>query len=315
MNWSSRVVAVTGAAGFLGSHLCEALVQKKIKVYALDNFSAGSTKNIESIKDKIELVKCDITKANDLTIIREVDIVFHLAAIANPRVCKNNFDLAFNVNVSGTKNVLDACKKNCERVIFMSSSSVYGDPIYVPIDEKHPLNGKDPYAITKIIGEYLCKNYYENYGVPVTIVRNFNTFGPRQSTEYLIPTLIIQALEKKEIEIWNSKPSRDFNYVDNVVDALLKVVEVEDLVGDVVNIGSGKEIKVGELAEGISRIFGGIPVIDLKKETVGSSRLVCDNRKLVEKTGWKPKVSFEDGLEKTIQWYKESMRIWKISKR
>lgn len=302
-NWDKKRVVVTGAAGFLGSHLCESLVSKGTEIIALDNLMIGSIANLEPIRNKIQIISCDITKDDLQAFIKDSHVVFHLAALASPRMCKNNFDLAFDINIRGTKNVLSACTGQ-ELVIFMSAAPVYGDPLYVPIDEKHPLNGKDPYSITKIVGEYLCHSYYQNYGVPIVIVRNFNVFGPRQVPEYLIPTLITQALSKNKIEIWSSQPHRDFMFVDNTIDAWLKISENPELIGDIVNVGSGIEIQIGDLAKRISEMMAGTPVIDLNKEVIGSMRSVCNNEKLKQKTGWMPKISLEEGLRKTIEWYK-----------
>lgn len=305
MDWAGKKVVVTGAAGFMGSYLCEALVAKGAKVVALDNFSVGSKSNIELLKNDTQIVNCDITKDDIREYIGNSQIVFHLAAMANPRTCKENFDLAFRVNVEGTKNVLEASRE-CQRVIFLSAAATYGNPSYIPIDEKHPLNGNDPYAITKIMAEYLCHSYYQNYGVPVVIVRNFNTFGPGQTPAYIIPTLITQALQNKKIEIWNPKPTRDFMYIDNTIDALLGIAESEKLIGDVINVGSGDEVQIETLAEKISQMFGGIPIVNLNKDVVGSERLVCDNTKLKKVTGWKLVVPFEDGLQKTCSWFKQA---------
>lgn len=305
MDWAGKEVAVTGAAGFLGGHLCEALVVKGAKVVALDNFTVGSRSNIKLFKNETQIVNCDITKDDIREYIENSQIIFHLAALANPRSCKENFGLAFRVNVEGTKNVLDA-SRNCQHLIFMSAAATYGNPSYVPIDEKHPLNATDPYAITKIMAEHLCTNYYQNYGVPVVIVRNFSTFGPRQAPSYIIPTLIIQALQKKKIEIWNPKPTRDFMYIDNTIDALLRIAESEELIGDVINVGSGDEVQIGVLTEKVSQMFGGLPIVNLNKDVVGSERLVCDNTKLKKATGWKLIVPFEDGLQRTCGWFKQA---------
>jgi dTDP-glucose 4,6-dehydratase len=189
-------------------------------------------------------------------------------------------------------------------VICLSSASVYGDPDYVPIDEGHPLKGKDPYSITKILGEWLCKHYFENAGVPVTVVRNFNTFGPRQSRAYLIPTLISQALLDKKIEIWNADPIRDYNYVSNTVEALLAIADTDRTVGQTINLGMGRGIRAGDLADRIAEMFQ-VPVVNLRKSVTGSAKLVCDNTLLKELTGWTPEVSLEEGLAETISYFKD----------
>jgi nucleoside-diphosphate-sugar epimerase len=304
-SWDNESVVVTGAAGFLGSHLCQTLASNGARVVALDNVETGSSANLESLNGGIQIISCDITKKDDLqSYIRDSQTVFHLAAIASPRACKANFDLAFDVNVVGTKNILSACE-NGQRVIFMSSASVYGEPAYVPIDEDHPLDGKDPYAATKIMAENLCRNYYQSYGVSVIIVRNFNAFGPRQSPEYIVPTLITQALNDNRIEIWSVKPTRDLMYVDNTIEALLRIAGSDELGGQVVNVGSGEEIQIGVLAEKVAQICGGVPLVDLNKDVIGSPRLVCDNAKLKETTGWKITVAFEEGLQRTTDWFRK----------
>ena len=304
MNWYDKTVAVTGGAGFLGSHLCEALVEHGANVRVFDNSSVGAFDNLDQIRNDVEIIDCDIQNRKSIVEIGNADFVFHLAAIANPRKCKDDFDLAFDVNVNGTNNILETCRQTgCERIVFASTASVYGDPEYIPINETHPRGGTGPYATTKKIGEDLCRNYYENYDLPITIVRNFNLFGPRQERGYLIPTLITQALDEGEIEIWNGKASRDFMYVMNGVEALLQVSQRDGFVGDTVNIGSGTEISAEKLANWISQRFDNVPVKDLHKDTVGSSRLICDNQKLQLKADWEVGVTFEHGLEMTIEWF------------
>lgn len=305
MNWKGKRVVVTGAAGFLGIHLCRALTSRGAQVTALDNMHLRSSDNMDMHRDAIAIINCDIV-SDDLRIYtNHSDVVFHLAAIASPREAKRVFHQAFEVNVVGTNNVLRSCSDK-QRIVYMSSASVYGDPIYVPMDENHPLNGEDPYAITKIMAEILCRNYNKNYGVNVVIVRNFNHFGPYQVSEYIIPTLIHQALNENRIEIWNAQPTRDFLYVDNTMDALLKIAATNELVGDVVNLGGGEEIQIGTLVQEISRLCGEVPIVDLGKDVIGSSRLVCDNRKLKETTGWDISVPFQEGLQRTVEWFKHA---------
>ncbi|MCS6767908.1 MAG: SDR family NAD(P)-dependent oxidoreductase [Candidatus Nitrosocaldus sp.] len=309
MNYiSNSLVLVTGAMGFLGSHLCKRLSAMNCDVVGVDNlsFSKLSVDKHNNVMNKILFKELDITRADHVeTLFRDhkFDIVFHLAAVANPRICKENFDLAFNVNVMGTKNILSN-SKNCDKIVFISSAAVYGEPLTIPIAEDHPLNGTDPYAITKIIGEKLCLNFVKNYGYRVVIVRNFNTFGIGQSGDYIIPTLIRQALVHKVIEIWNSKPIRDMMYVDDTIDALLTITSTNNTDFDVYNIGSGRGIQIGKLADIIKQNIGnGINVIDLQKPVLGSPKLIADNTKL-KSLGWKESVGFEEGIRRTIEWFR-----------
>lgn len=300
MSWRGRKVVVTGGAGFIGSHLCEALVASGADVTVLDDFSYGAAANLDGIKKNVRLLHGRLGDGLDgLGELIEGEVVFHLAAVADPRKCKEDFDAAFRTNVLGVKTILEVGKR-FDRVIVLSSAAVYGDPEYLPIDEKHPLKGKDPYAVTKILAELLCRHFSQNVGVRLTAVRNFNAFGPRQSTAYLIPTLVTQALVEKRIEIWSAEPVRDFLFVSDTVGALLAVAASEATVGTTINIGAGQGVRAGDLAAKIAALFD-VPVIDLKRTVGGSTKLVCDNSLLKKLTGWAPKVSLEDGLKATVE--------------
>ena len=304
MNWRNSRVVVTGGAGCLGSHLCQALVERGAKVIVVDDFSFSAAENLVAISDDIQMVHHQLGGSEDsLEAAEGWDVLFHLAPVVDPRKCKEDFDLAFQTNVVGTKNIL-ANWNNNGRIVFLSTASVYGEPEYVPIDEKHPLKGNDPYSVTKIIGEGLCKHYSQNSGVPVTIVRNFNTFGPRQSRAYLIPTLIYQALTSEIVELWNPNPVRDFAYVSNTVDALLAIADTEETLGHTINVGGGEGVRVGDLADKIGAMFQ-VPVVDLKKQVGGSGKLICDNSKLKTTTGWSPTVTLEEGLSETIAYWRQ----------
>ncbi len=302
---SGRTVAVTGAAGFVGSHLCEALVERGVRVIAVDNFAVGTPHNVRAVADRLRLVRLDIASDDCREVLRDAGVVFHLAAIANPRICMTDFPTAYRVNVDGTRRLLEACAAGV-RVVFLSGAKVYGDPIRVPIDETHPTLGRDPYALTKIMGECLCWAAMATRDVRPTVVRNFNTYGPRQSSGYLIPTLIEQGIRDRRIEIWNTTPTRDFMYIGDMVDALVRITATDALAGEIVNLGGGSGIAVGRVADAVSRLLGGIPVTSLNKAVTGSVRQCCDNRKLRDATGWAPAVSLEDGLKRTIEWFRHT---------
>ncbi len=304
MKIENKTVCVTGAGGFLGSHLCRRLLGVAAKVIALDNFTIGQREKLTGIERELEIVNADIREPDTLkSALERSEIVFHLAAIANPRTCQTDFNLAFDVNVKGTANVLSVCSK-VERIVCISSMMVYGEPKYLPIDEKHPIDGRDPYSISKIMCEYLFKVYHHTQGIPFTIIRNTNGFGPGQSKDYLIPTLVFQGLTQKQIEIWDPRPIRDFLYVDDAVEAFLGVVESDAALNEVVNLGRGHGISTGELADLISKMLG-VSWVDVKKSTQVSGKLVCDISKLQALTGWEPKVSLEEALKKTIEYWKE----------
>jgi nucleoside-diphosphate-sugar epimerase len=303
---AGKTVLVSGSAGFLGSRLCQRLLALGNDVVGIDNFSFSKARNgsLENGSNRITFRETDITRTEQVESVFKdfnFDYVFHLAAVADPRTCKANFDLAFNVNVVGTKNML-LSSKNCRSFIFMSSAAVYGEPLKLPMDECHPLNGSDPYAYTKKMGEILCLNFSQNYNRNVAIARNFNTFGIGQTGDYIIPTLIRQAITKKAIEIWNSSPIRDMTYVDDTIDAIIALASTGK--SEIYNLGSGRGIQIGQLANTISHSIGeDIRVSDLQKPVLGSPMLVADNTKL-RSLGWQESVGFEEGIRRTIEWFK-----------
>lgn len=304
MKLKNKKICITGGAGFLGSHLCRKLVSANNRVIVLDNFSTGSMDNLEGLEREIEIIKADI---RDLSAIRDAlsrsDIVYHLAAIANLRTCSQDLDLAFEVNVGGTKNVLSCCS-NVERVVFPSSITVYGSAKYVPIDEEHPIEPLDPYSVTKLIDEYLIKMYNIQHGIPFTITRNCNAFGPNQIRDFLIPTLITQGLVEKQIEIWDPRPVRDFIFVDDVISAFIRVVESEATRNQICNLGTGRGFSAGELADIISNLLG-VTWVDAKKPQAVSPKLVSNATKIRALTEWKPETSMEAGLRMTVEYWKD----------
>lgn len=302
--WSNRRVAVTGAAGFLGSHLCEALVSEGAAVLALDNFEGGSARNLEAVRARLRLLNCDIACADTDDALREAEAVFHLAAMANPRACQKDFARTYRVNVEGTRRVLEACRPGA-RVIFLSGAMIYGEPRALPIDETHAPGARDAYALSKIMGECLTWAVASARGLRATVVRNFSSYGPRQSPDYVIPGMIRRALRSGRIELWNATPTRDFTYVTDTIQALLAIAKSEALVGEAVNVGSGTERSIHEVARTVAALLGNVQVHDLGQEVTGSQRQCADNRKLRRATGWGPRVALEDGLARTIAWAKQ----------
>lgn len=301
MDWKSKTCVVTGGAGFIGSHLVDELLGLGSRVIVLDLEQTKKHENLQGFR-------CDISKKENIKIGEDVDFVFHLAALAFPKACNDDPSLAFGSNVAGTMNMLMVAKElGVKKFVFPSSAQLYGRyPEYLPVDEKHPIEYMDNfYNLTKRLGEELCMSFYERYGFPVLFFRLFNSFGPRQKREYLIPTIIHQALEKKEIELWNDKPTRDFTFVTDTVGAFVKAAE-SNYCGGPINIGSGREVKVGDIARQIATDLNS-EIRFLNKDVIGSMRL-CSNRSKAEKIlGWEPEVSFEEGLNRTIQWYREKL--------
>jgi nucleoside-diphosphate-sugar epimerase len=312
MDWKNKNVLVTGGLGFLGSNLVVRLVKLGANVTTVDLVNNKNLLNVSEVKDNIKIVNCDISNVEDVKKLEKHDIVFHLAAFAYPKFCEENPELAFRTNVDGVFNVLNhALRSGADKFIFPSTAQLYGKyPKYLPIDEQHPTNFSESiYNLTKFYGENLCNLFYEKYGLSTIYFRLFNAFGPKQGPEYFMPTTILQGLIKKSIELWSDKPTRDFTYVDDTVNAFIKAAE-SDFCGGPINIGSGNEIRVGEIVNRLSQMLGA-EVKFLNKDVIGSMRLCCDNTYAKKKIGWKPEVSFDEGLKKTIDWYTNNLSRFK----
>lgn len=319
-----KSILVTGSEGFIGSHLVEKLISAGAKVTAMikNNFKEdiGFLNSIPS--DERSKITTHMGDLNDYDAVKELakdkDIIFHLGAeISIPYSYKHPRTFV-NTNINGTLNVLMAAKEHSvKRVIIMSTSEVYGTPDTVPIKEAHPLKGQSPYSATKIAAEKIAESFHFSYGLPVVIVRAFNTYGPRQSSRAVIPSLITQALFKDKIFVGNTKPTRDFNFVEDIADGLLKAAENDELIGDVVNMGTGKEVSIGELANKIIKLTGSKAVIEthdvrIRPEKSEVMRLCADSSKMMGKTGWSPKTDLDTGLKKTIEWIKANPNYFKI---
>ncbi|MCD6450528.1 MAG: SDR family oxidoreductase [Thermotogaceae bacterium] len=313
---------VTGTAGFIGSHLVEYLVSKGIEVRAFVRYNSrnnwGWLEEL-SVKEKIEVYTGDIRDYDSVKdAIKGVDVVFHLAALIGIPYSYVSPLAYIKTNVEGTYNVLQAARElHIQRIVHTSTSEVYGTAQYVPIDEKHPINPQSPYAATKSGADQLALTFYRSFGLPVSVIRPFNTFGPRQSARAVIPTIITQILAgRKKIKLGNLDTTRDMNYVLNTVEGFLQVGLHENSGGEVINLGSGREISIGDLANLIADLIGEKIEIEVDQQRIRPEkseveRLLCDSTKARELTGWKPRYSLEEGLKATISWLKEHMRYYK----
>jgi len=309
-----KKVLVTGADGFIGSHLTEMLVDTGYKVKALaqyNSFNDWGWLDKISCKKEVEVITGDIRDPHFCKqITHDIDIIFHLAAlIAIPYsyIAPDNY---VDTNIKGTLNICQAAKENnVQRVIHTSTSEVYGTAIYVPIDEKHPMQAQSPYSATKIAADSMAISFYNSFDLPITIARPFNTYGPRQSARAVIPSIITQIANGKEsIKLGDLRPTRDFNYVEDTCRAFIALAECENAIGKTVNIGSNYEISIRDTLNLIKDIMKSDVkfIADSKRFRPDKSevfRLWCDNTLIENLTGFKPNISIKEGLERTIKWF------------
>jgi dTDP-glucose 4,6-dehydratase len=320
----STKVLVTGSDGFIGSHLTEMLVEKGYDVKAFvyyNSFNSWGWLDTlpQSIKDSIEVFTGDIRDPNGVReAIKGTDTVFHLAALIAIPFSYHSPDSYVDTNIKGTLNVLQACRQfETQRLLVTSTSEVYGTALYVPIDEKHPYQAQSPYSATKIAADRLAESFYRSFNLPVTIVRPFNTFGPRQSARAIIPTIITQLLAgKTEIKLGALTPTRDFNYVKDTANGFVEIAKSQKAIGEEINIATGIEISMEQTAnEIIKRINPKAEIIcdeqRLRPEKSEVNRLLGSNEKIKSLTQWLPKYSFGDGISETIEWFKGNMENYK----
>lgn len=319
-----KKVLVTGADGFIGSHLTESLLEKGYDVKAFvyynsfNNWGWLDTFPKEKL-DQIEIFSGDIRDPNGVReAMKDVDMAFHLAALIAIPFSYHSPDSYVDTNIKGTLNVLQAARDlNTERVLITSTSEVYGTAQYVPIDEKHPYQGQSPYSATKIGADRLAESFYRSFKLPVSIVRPFNTFGPRQSARAVIPTIITQLLAgKNEIKLGSLSPTRDFNYVKDTAAGFIAIAESEKTIGEEINIATQQEISIGDLAkEIITQINPSAKIIcdeqRLRPEKSEVNRLLGSNAKIKELTDWKQQFTFEQGIAETIEWLRHHMEAYK----
>ena len=315
MRIEGKKTLVTGAGGFIGSHLTEALVRMGANVKGFVRYNSRSDLGLlerlpREIKQELEVFAGDLKDPEALRRpTKRSELVFHLGSlIAIPYSYINPMDFV-QTNVVGTANLLNTCLgNNVEKIVHTSTSEVYGTAVYCPMDEKHPLQAQSPYSATKIAADKLTESYYRTFGLPAAIARPFNTYGPGQSARAIIPTIILQALDGDKVMLGSVHPTRDFTYVEDTVSGLIEVVKSPDSIGEVINIGCGREISIGELAQVILSIIGKKTEIlkedrRVRPEKSEVERLMCDNSKARKFLGWEPRISLKEGLRRTIDWF------------
>lgn len=324
MELKNKKILVTGADGFIGSHLVEALAKKGAHVKALYYYNAfnywGWLEDIDCLSD-IEVIPGDIRDPHFVKkITRGIDIIFNLAALIAVPYSYTAPASYVGTNVNGTLNICQAGLENgCERVIHTSSSEVYGTAQYVPIDETHPLQAQSPYSASKIGADAAAMSFYHSFDLPLIIARPFNTYGPRQSARAIIPTIITRiAAGKKEIKIGSLSPTRDFNYVKDIVKGMILLAGCDSAVGEVVNIGSNSEISIKELTLSIKKLMNSDTPIQTEEKRLRPAKseveqLRCDNTKIKNLVNYQPGYTLEKGLNETIAWFRKNLAKYKVN--
>ena len=318
MAWNGKTVLVTGGEGFIGSHLVEELVHQgaDVRVLALyDPFGRYGWLGSSDVAGEVEILPGDVRDAERVHgVVEGRDVVFHLAALIGIPYSYVAPESYVQVNVQGTVNVATACRRHeVARLVHTSTSETYGTARVAPISEDHPMQPQSPYSASKIGGDMMALSFFHAFDLPVAVARPFNTYGPRQSTRAVIPTILTQLHRgATEIELGAVSPTRDFNYVDDTVSGFLAIATCDAAVGQVLNIGSGREISVGDLVQLLIEITGSSATIvtdEARLRPPGSEveRLLCDATRLRELTGWEPKVSLEDGLRRTSDWVRDNL--------
>ena len=318
-------ILVTGADGFIGSHLTEELVKQGFDVKAFSLYNSFNTwgwldTRPQDSMENVEVFTGDVRDPNGVReAMKGTDAVFHLAALIAIPFSYHSPDAYVDTNIKGTLNVLQAAKQlDLDKVLITSTSEVYGTAQYVPIDESHPYQGQSPYSATKIGADRLAESFYRSFGLPVAIVRPFNTYGPRQSARAVIPTIITQLLAgKEEIRLGSLTPTRDFNFVKDTAQGFIEIYRSDKTVGEEINIATQNEISIGELAEElIKQINPQAKIVcdeeRLRPEKSEVNRLLGSNEKIKMLTDWEPRFTFEEGLAQTVDFFRDNLEKYKV---
>ena len=310
----SNKILITGATGFIGSHLTEYCVRRGFDVIAFDRYNSNNNwgwLEFSQYKKDIRVILGDIRDYDSVNkAAKECNFVFHLAALIGIPYSYVSPLAYIRTNVEGTYNVLESSKNNnnIEQVLITSTSETYGTAQYTPMDEKHPLVGQSPYSASKIAADQLAISYYRSFDLPIKIVRPFNTYGPRQSSRAIIPTIISQIKKNKEkITLGNLNPQRDLTYVEDTCSAFLEIFKSKSLFGKATNVGMNSELSIGDLAKLLLKLMNSSAKIKISSERVRPAnsevdRLLCNNKRIKEHTNWKPQFTINDGLLKVVDW-------------
>jgi NAD dependent epimerase/dehydratase len=313
---STTNILVTGADGFIGSHLTEALLENGSRVKALAYYNSFNNWGwLEDVPDNknLEILTGDVRDPHFCKeIVKGTDVIFHLAALIAIPYSYIAPDSYFETNVKGTLNICQAAKENGNiRFIHTSTSEVYGTAQYVPIDEKHPLQPQSPYSASKIGADAIAMSFKNSFNLPVIIARPFNTYGPRQSARAIIPTIITQiAKGTKSIKLGDTRPTRDFNFVKDICQGFIQLAQCDAAIGEIVNIGSNREVSIIDIFNLIKEIMGSHVTLESEKQRMRPEnsevfRLCCNNKKIHDLTGYRPKFDLDEGLSLTIDWFKK----------